>query len=63
LPPFLLINATYDLGLEKGAERFVTELKKKNVQVQHFTLSGTHGSVTRSQETIEKALNWLNNHL
>jgi len=58
------MNADFDLGLENGGERFVKELKQRSIEVTYFKISKTtHGSITRTAETVEKALTWINEHL
>ena len=48
LCPFLLINASLDLGLEIGAKNFCNKLNSHGFSVKHeFVPLTAHGSVTR----------------
>eukprot|EP00455_Lapot_gusevi_P031641 TRINITY_DN3439_c0_g1_i1.p1 TRINITY_DN3439_c0_g1~~TRINITY_DN3439_c0_g1_i1.p1 ORF type:complete len:429 (-),score=40.46 TRINITY_DN3439_c0_g1_i1:68-1354(-) len=45
-PPFLLLSASSDLGLEYDATRFASVLKERNVESEHVTISNTsHASI------------------
>lgn len=46
LPPFLVMSARYDMGLEVDAKRFVEKLKNCQHQVDYFTINATHGTIT-----------------
>jgi acetyl esterase/lipase len=47
LPPFLVMSARFDMGLEVDAQRFVEKLRKSNHQVEYYTIGGmtTHGTL------------------
>jgi arylformamidase len=45
LPPFLVMSAKFDMGLEVDAKRFVEKLKKYQYPVEYFIVNGTHGTI------------------
>ena len=46
LPPFLVMSARFDMGLEVDAQRFVEEFRKYNHRVEYHTISTTtHGTI------------------
>ena len=47
LPPFLVMSARYDMGLESNARRFVEKLRKCNHEVQYHVFGGmtTHDTI------------------
>lgn len=46
LPPFLVMSARYDMGLEVDARRFVARLQQCQYQVEYHTIRGTtHGTI------------------
>jgi len=60
IPPFLVINAAYDMGLENGATVFVKKLADKGVEAVHSIVDWTtHGSVTRSHVTVKLATTFI----
>lgn len=58
IPPFLVLNASWDLGLEEDAKTFVELLKKCEVPVVHQFVDDTnHASVcwdTRTHQLVSK---------
>jgi acetyl esterase/lipase len=49
IPPFLLFNAGFDLGLEFDGQRFFSSLREVGAEVEYKLIDGTtHGTVTRS---------------
>jgi len=64
IPPTVLINAQFDMGLELGAVSFKEVLENRGVTVEHHTVSTTaHGSVSRSESTVELILQFLEKRL
>ncbi|CAF0948397.1 unnamed protein product [Rotaria sordida] len=47
LPPFLVMSARFDMGLEVDARRFVEKLRQYNYQVEYYIIGGmtTHGTI------------------
>jgi acetyl esterase/lipase len=47
LPPFLVMSARFDMGLEVDARRFVDKFRKSNHQVEYYIIGGmtTHGTI------------------
>jgi acetyl esterase/lipase len=47
LPPFLVMSARFDLGLEVDARRFVEKFRQCNHQVEYHIIGGmtTHGTI------------------
>ncbi|CAF2141383.1 unnamed protein product [Rotaria magnacalcarata] len=47
LPPFLVMSARFDMGLEIDAQRFVEKLRQHNYQVEYYVIGGitTHGTI------------------
>jgi acetyl esterase/lipase len=47
LPPFLVMSARFDMGLEVDARRFVERFRKYNYQVEYHIIGGmtTHGTI------------------
>ena len=46
LPPFLVMSARFDMGLEVDARRFVEKLRQANCQVEYHIIGGTtHGTI------------------
>jgi acetyl esterase/lipase len=47
LPPFLVMSARFDMGLEVDARRFVEKLRTSNHQVEYHIIGGmtTHGTI------------------
>lgn len=46
LPPFLVMSARYDMGLEVDARRFVEKLRQYNYQVEYHVIGKTtHGTI------------------
>lgn len=47
LPPFLVMSARFDMGLEVDAKRFVDRLRTCQHRVEYFVVGGmtTHGSI------------------
>ena len=46
LPPFLVMSARYDMGLEVDARRLVARLQQCHHQVEYHTIRGTtHGTI------------------
>ncbi len=47
LPPFLVMSARFDMGLEFDARRFVEKFRKYNYQVEYYIIGGmtTHGTI------------------
>jgi acetyl esterase/lipase len=45
LPPFLVMSAKYDMGLEVDSKRFVEKLKKYHHQVEYFVVNGSHATI------------------
>ena len=47
LPPFLVMSARFDMGLEVDAQRFVEKFRKCNHQVEYHVIGGmsTHGTI------------------
>ncbi|CAF2405934.1 unnamed protein product [Rotaria sp. Silwood2] len=45
IPPFLVMSARFDLGLEFDAKRFVEKLKNYQHSVDYVTVNGTHGTI------------------
>eukprot|EP01113_Clastostelium_recurvatum_P010163 TRINITY_DN14999_c0_g1_i1.p1 TRINITY_DN14999_c0_g1~~TRINITY_DN14999_c0_g1_i1.p1 ORF type:complete len:213 (-),score=28.53 TRINITY_DN14999_c0_g1_i1:831-1469(-) len=59
-PPFLLLNAHQDLGLENGAKKFQRKLRHHGFEVKHAIIPATtHGSVTHSPRTARIACAYL----
>ena len=48
LPPFLVMSARFDMGLEVDARRFVEKFRKCNRQVEYHVIGGmtTHGTIS-----------------
>jgi len=60
LPPFLILNAAFDLGLEYDGKRFFTELKKWGHEAQWFTVPQTHHqSITIRETTVTHILDFI----
>lgn len=64
-PPFLLINANFDLGLDTDGLRFDQQLKARNLNSQWIRLGGCtgHRGVTTNDDTLNHCLNFINNIL
>jgi acetyl esterase/lipase len=47
LPPFLVMSARFDMGLEVDARRFVEKFRQNNHQVEYHIVGGmtTHGTI------------------
>ncbi|CAF0939124.1 unnamed protein product [Adineta steineri] len=45
IPPFLVLSAKYDMGLEVDAKRFVEKFRSCHQPVEYFTVEGSHGSI------------------
>ena len=45
LPPFLVMSARYDMGLEVDAKRFVDKLKQSHYHVEYFVVNGSHATI------------------
>ena len=47
LPPFLVMSARFDMGLEVDAKRFVEKFRQYNYPVEYYTIGGitTHGTI------------------
>ena len=45
LPPFLVMSAKFDMGLEVDAKRFVEKLKQLHHQVEYFVVKGSHATI------------------
>jgi acetyl esterase/lipase len=47
LPPFLVMSARFDMGLEVDAKRFVEKFRKYNHPVKYYTIGGmtTHATI------------------
>lgn len=47
LPPFLVMSARFDMGLEVDAKRFVEKFQQYNHPVEYYTIGGitTHGTI------------------
>jgi acetyl esterase/lipase len=47
VPPFLVMSARFDLGLEVDARRFVEKFRQHNYQVEYHVIGGmtTHGTI------------------
>jgi len=60
IPPFLVLNAERDLGLENGASTFVDILSKRIPKIQHLIVNSTsHATVTRSEATVNYATSFI----
>eukprot|EP00026_Physarum_polycephalum_P015814 Phypoly_transcript_16589.p1 GENE.Phypoly_transcript_16589~~Phypoly_transcript_16589.p1 ORF type:complete len:243 (+),score=33.88 Phypoly_transcript_16589:85-729(+) len=60
LPPILLINATNDLGLEYGAQRFFKKLKDQGASVTaHVVPCTTHKTISQNSKTLELATDFI----
>jgi arylformamidase len=55
LPPFLVMSARFDLGLEVDAKRFVERLKQYQYPVEYYIIGGmtTHGTIASKFATNE----------
>ena len=52
--PFIVFNATFDLGLEHDGDRITAMLKEYGVQVERKIIHGSnHGSIVKSQTTFD----------
>lgn len=59
-PPFLILNAGYDFGLETQGKSFYNSLEKNGVESQYFTLDEeSHGSISRSLKAVEISKLWI----
>jgi hypothetical protein len=45
LPPFLVMSARFDMGLEVDAKRFVEKLKNCQHDVDYFIINSTDGTI------------------
>jgi acetyl esterase/lipase len=60
VPPFLVINAATDLGLEVDGQRFYSELVARGVQAERAVIAGTnHGTVTRNPVALATAVKFI----
>jgi len=62
-PPFLLLNAQTDFGLDQGALRFMGVLndQTQGEKATHSIIPGTHhGSVTANKKTAQLAVDFIN---
>ncbi len=51
VPPFLILSASMDLGLQHDAKQFVSELSKYNIWNEYITISqSTHSSIANKLE-------------
>ena len=51
LPPFLIMSAKYDMGLEVDGKRFAEKLKAYHHQVDYFVVNGSHATIASKLET------------
>ena len=45
IPPFLVMSAKYDMGLEVDAKRLVEKLKQFRHQVEYFVVNSSHATI------------------
>jgi len=63
-PPFLVLNAGSDLGLEFGGQYFVETMKSKGLPVSYCVLTDfNHASITRCEPTTIAARSFINDIL
>lgn len=66
LPPFLVLSAKYDMGLEVDARRFVDKLKKCQHNVEYDVVNGTHGSIASDfskNQARQHFFNFIRQHM
>jgi len=64
LPPFLLLSASWDMGLETDAQNFYQLLKQLNVNVKYHVIPNTnHATICWTPKTEELALNFVRDNL
>ena len=62
LPPFLVMSARFDLGLEVDAQRFVNKFREHNHRVEYYTIGGmtTHGTIASKFATNDAHKHFFN---
>lgn len=45
IPPFLVLSARFDMGLEVDAKRFVEKFHEQQQSAEYYTVNATHGSI------------------
>jgi len=64
LPPFLLLSASWDMGLETDAQNFYQLLTQLNVNVKYHVIPNTnHATICWTPKTEELALNFVRDNL
>jgi len=64
IPPFLILNATKDMGLDFDGKAFYTTLQKCCGYVEHHIIESTnHASVTRNDVAVEYCISFMNKQL